>query len=163
MKIDFQDRNKVYIVAEIGMTHDGSFGLASKLTESAIIAGANVIKYQWHISEAETDINAPSTSTLKGESRYEYFKRTEFSIEQFKKLANQCIESDVIPCVSVFSIESLERAVKAGFQIIKIPSGEVTNIPLLREVALTKLPTIISSCMSYWEELDNAIKVFKNK
>ena len=43
MKIDFQDRNKVYIVAEIGMTHDGSFGLASKLTESAIIAGANVI------------------------------------------------------------------------------------------------------------------------
>ena len=98
---------------------------------------------------------------FKGESRFEYFKRTEFTIEQFKYLVTQCINASVIPCISVFSIESLRRAIKAGFKIIKIPSGEVTNIPLLREVALTKFPVIISSGMSNWNELDNAINVFK--
>jgi len=162
MKIDFKDKNKIYIIAEIGMTHDGSFGLASKLTESAIKSGANVIKYQWHIAEEETTVDAPSPPYFKNETRFSYFKRTEFSIEKFKSLVKQCIDASVIPCVSVFSIESLQRAIKAGFKIIKIPSGEVTNIPLLREVALKEIPVIISSGMSNWEELDNAINIFKN-
>ena len=161
MKIDFNDKNKVFIVAEIGMTHDGSIGLASKLTESAINSGANVIKYQWHIAEEETTIDAPSPPYFTQESRFEYFKRTEFSIEQFKYLANQCLKASVIPCVSVFSIESLKRALQSGFKIIKIPSGEVTNTPLLREIAKTNLPIIISSGMSNWKELDNALKVFE--
>ncbi len=162
MKIDFKDKNKIYIIAEIGMTHDGSLGLASKLTESAIKSGANVIKYQWHIAEEETTIDAPSPPYFKNETRFSYFKRTEFSIEKFKSLVKQCIDASVIPCVSVFSIESLQRAIKAGFKIIKIPSGEVTNVPLLREIALKEIPVIISSGMSNWEELDNAINIFKN-
>ena len=162
MKIDFKDKNKIYIIAEIGMTHDGSLGLASKLTESAIKSGANVIKYQWHIAEEETTVDAPSPPYFKNETRFSYFKRTEFSIEKFKSLVKQCIDASVIPCVSVFSIESLQRAIKAGFKIIKIPSGEVTNIPLLREIALKEIPVIISSGMSNWEELDNAINIFKN-
>ena len=162
MKIDFKDKNKIYIIAEIGMTHDGSLGLASKLTESAIKSGANIIKYQWHIAEEETTEDAPSPPYFKGETRFSYFKRTEFSIDQFKSLVKQCIDSSVIPCVSVFSIESLQRAIKAGFKIIKVPSGEVSNIPLLREIALKNIPVIISSGMSNWEELDNAINIFKN-
>ncbi len=162
MLIDFKDTNTAYLIAEIGMTHDGSFGLATKLTESAIISGASIVKYQWHISEEETTVNAPSTKSLTNETRYEYFKRTEFSIDQFKKLVQQCIKGNVIPCVSVFSIESLKRALKAGFKIIKVPSGEVTNIPLLREIAKTKIPVIISSGMSNWQELDNAINVFSD-
>ena len=164
MQIDFNDNNEVLIVAEIGMTHDGSIGLATKLTESAINSGANIIKYQWHIAEEETTKDAPSPPYFTQESRYEYFKRTEFSIDQFKLLVSQCLNASVIPCVSVFSIESLKRAILAGFKIIKIPSGEVTNTPLLRKVAQTNMPVIISSGMSNWKELDNALKVFrKNK
>ena len=130
---------KVYVVAEIGMTHDGSLGLARNLTESAIASGADVIKYQWHIAEEETTRNAPSPPYFKGESRFEYFIRTEFSVEQFKELVALCKDGGAIPCVSVFSIESINRAVEAGFEIIKIPSGEVTNIPMLREVGKTGL------------------------
>ena len=103
----------------------------------------------------------PFSPYFRGETRFSYFKRTEFSIEQFKSLVKQCIDTSVIPCVSVFSIESFKRAIKAGFKIIKIPSGEVTNIPLLREIALKEIPVIISSGMSNWQELDNAINVFK--
>jgi len=148
---------KISVIAEIGMTHDGSFGLAKKLTESAIESGADIIKYQWHIAEEETTLHAPSPPYFKDESRFEYFKRTEFSVSQFKALGALCRDNGVIPCVSVFSVESVRRAVEAGFDIIKIPSGEVTNTPMLREVAKTNLPIILSSGMSNWEELDRAV------
>ena len=118
MHVDFENNNEIYVIAEIGMTHDGSFGLASKLTESAINSGVNVIKYQWHIADEETAVDAPSTPNLTGESRYEYFKRTEFSTSQFKKLAQQCLDSNVIPCVSVFSIESLKNAIFVVFELV---------------------------------------------
>ena len=153
------DRNdkSVYVVAEIGMTHDGSFGLAKKLTEAAIDTGADVIKYQWHIAEEETTKDAPSPPYFTGESRYQYFTRTEFSGEQFNELVAICKAGGAIPCVSVFSIESVGRAVAAGFEIIKIPSGEVTNIPMIREVAKTGLPVLLSSGMSNWDELGAAV------
>ena len=154
---------KVYVVAEIGMTHDGSLGLARNLTESAIASGADVIKYQWHIAEEETTRNAPSPPYFKGESRFEYFIRTEFSVEQFKELVALCKDGGAIPCVSVFSIESINRAVEAGFEIIKIPSGEVTNIPMLREVGKTGLPVILSSGMSDWDELSKAVEALGDK
>jgi len=151
----------VTVIAEIGMTHDGSIGLARKLTEAAVASGADVIKYQWHIASEETVKNAPSPPYFKGESRFEYFTRTEFSITQFTELAHLCKENNVIPCVSVFSNESVKRAVEAGFEIIKIPSGEVTNIPMLRIVAETGLPVVLSSGMSNWDELTKAVNVFK--
>lgn len=152
---------KVTVVAEIGMTHDGSIGLAKKLTEAAIESGADVVKYQWHIAGEETVRNAPSPPYFTGESRYDYFARTEFTELQFSELALLCKKNNVIPCVSVFSNESVKRAVKVGFEIIKIPSGEVTNIPMLRIVAETGLPVILSSGMSNWDELSKAVDVFK--
>ncbi len=151
------------IIAEIGMTHNGDYGLAVELTQSAIKAGANVIKYQWHIAEEETTKNAPSPPYFKNESRFEYFKRTEFSKVQFRKLVRICKSKNVIPCTSVFSIESVKRAKDVGFEIIKVPSGEVTNIPLLREVNKTNLFTILSSGMSKWSDLDLAVKQFNKK
>ena len=66
-------------IAEIGMTHDGSFGLAKQLTKAAVKSGANVVKYQCHIPEFETTINAPSPYYFRDENRFEYFKRTQFS------------------------------------------------------------------------------------
>ncbi len=151
------------IIAEIGMTHNGDYDLAVKLTRSAIKAGANTVKYQWHIAEEETTKNAPSPPYFKNESRFEYFKRTEFSKAQFRKLVKICKSKNVIPCTSVFSIESVKRAKDVGFEIIKVPSGEISNIPLLREVNKTNLFTILSSGMSKWSDLDLAIKQFSKR
>lgn len=152
--------NDLNLIAEIGMTHDGSFGLATRLTEEAINSGATVIKYQWHIADEETLMNAPAPSYFTEESRFQYFTRTEFTLQQFKSLSDLCRSKGVKSCVSVFSIKSLHNAVEAGFEIIKIPSGEITNIPLLREVRNTGLPVILSSGMSDWNELTNAVNVF---
>ena len=158
----FQNNDeKVTVVAEIGMTHDGRIGLAKELTEAAIASRADVVKYQWHIAGEETVRDAPSPPYFKGESRFDYFTRTEFTESQFSELVLLCKENNVIPCVSVFSNESVKRALKVGFEIIKIPSGEVTNIPMLRIVAQTGLPVIISSGMSNWNELSRAVDVFK--
>ena len=154
----FNPMSDASVVAEIGMTHDGSFGLAYQLSEAAIKTGADIVKFQWHIAEEETTANAPSPPYFQNETRYEYFKRTEFSCEQFFKLHSLCKDSGVLSSVSVFSTESLKRAIKVGFDIIKIPSGEVTNIPLLRDVARARLPVMLSSGMSSWDELDIAVK-----
>ncbi len=150
--------NYVYVIAEIGMTHDGNFELARELTEGAIAAGADIVKYQWHIADAETLRDAPTPPYFTGEPRFEYFERTAFNVAQFSKLVNQCHNSNVLACISAFSIESVRNIRETACDIIKIPSGELTNIPMLREVAGSGLAVITSSGMSSWDELDRAIE-----
>ena len=74
------------IIAEIGSVHNGSFKLALNLIDKAKESGANIVKFQTHIAEAETLRNAPSPKYFKKEKRYNYFKRTSFNINQWKKL-----------------------------------------------------------------------------
>ena len=75
-----------YIIAEIVSVHDGSFGNAKKLVELAAKCGANVVKFQTHIADSETIINAPNPSYFNDEKRYDYFKRTSFNFEEWKEL-----------------------------------------------------------------------------
>lgn len=149
------------IVAEIGMTHDGSLGLAKQLTRSAIACGARVVKYQMHMADAETLRDAPAPHYFTGESRHAYFTRTAFTDAQFSELLAICRESSVFSCISAFSLESVDRIQALGTDIIKIPSGEVSNIPLLRRAAATRLPVILSSGMSSWHEIDTAVGIFE--
>lgn len=153
---------KPEIIAEIGMTHDGSIGLARSITKKAISSGASIIKYQLHIADFETTKYAPSPPYFLDESRYEYFKRTEFTEDQWRSLVDFCHSEGVDSCVSVFSEESARLAKKIGFRKIKVPSGEVTNIPLLRLINKLELPVILSSGMSNWSELDLAVEQLRS-
>lgn len=155
------DPDYVYVIAEIGMTHDGSFGLAEKLTEAAIAAGADIIKYQWHIADAETLRDAPTPPYFTGEPRFEFFERTAFDVEQFSKLVDLCHSKGALACISAFSLESVEKILETACDIIKIPSGELTNIPMLREIATSGLAVITSSGMSSWKELDRAVETLR--
>ena len=146
------------IIAEIGSVHDGSLGNALKLIELATHCGADSVKFQTHISEAETLINAPAPSFFKGEPRYDYFIRTAFSV-QWKELKAKCDECNIEFMSSPFSNEAVEILEEIGMSRYKIPSGEVTNHPMLKLIAQTKKPIILSSGMSTWKELDEAIEV----
>lgn len=84
--MDFKEK---LVIAEIGMTHDGSLGQALALTKAAAEAGVDAVKYQMHISEAETIHNAPQPPYFKAEPRYEFFKRTAFDIEQWKTIKEE--------------------------------------------------------------------------
>lgn len=157
------DFGKRLIIAEIGMTHDGSLGQALQLTKAAAEAGVDAVKYQLHISEAETIKNAPQPPYFKAEPRYEFFKRTAFNLEQWKIIKEQCGDSGVKFIVSPFSIEAVKILESIGVDAIKIPSGEITNIPYLEYIAGTGIPVIISSGMSSWEEMCECINIFKRE
>jgi N-acetylneuraminate synthase len=115
------------------------------------------VKFQTHIAAAETLRDAPNPPYFKGEPRFEYFTRTGFSLPQWKQLAENCRSAGVEFLSSPFSLEAVDLLEEVGVGSYKIPSGEVTNIPLLRKIAATKKPVLLSSGMSDWAELDAAV------
>ena len=150
------------LIAEVGSVHDGSFGNAVKLIEAAAACGADTVKFQTHIAEAETLPDAPMPSYFTGEPRMAYFRRTGFSPDQWRALAAACARVGVGFLSSPFSIEAVDLLETVGVGSYKIPSGEVTNIPLLDRVAATGKPVLLSSGMSDWKELDAAVAALRS-
>ena len=148
----------ILVIAEVGSVHDGSFGNAKRLIDAVAATGADAVKFQTHIAAAETLRDAPSPSYFSDEPRYEYFERTAFTREQWLALAAHCRQTGVEFISSPFSIEAVELLEAVGLERYKIPSGEVSNLPLLDEVARTGKPVILSSGMSSWAELDRAVE-----
>lgn len=148
---------RTLIIAEIGSVHDGNFDTAKKLIEIAKTCGADIVKFQTHIAAAETTRNAPQPPYFKGEPRYEYFERTGFSLPQWKELKAHADSIGIEFMSSPFSIEAVELLEEVGVKRYKIPSGEITNLPLLAVAAKTGKQIILSSGMSSWEELDAAV------
>ncbi|MDQ3070666.1 MAG: N-acetylneuraminate synthase family protein [Acidobacteriota bacterium] len=147
----------VLIIAEIGSTHDGSFGIARHSQRAAIEAGATAVKFQTHIPDAESTRSAPAPAFFSGEPRFEYFRRTGFSASQWASLAAECRELGAEFISSPFSEEAVDLLERTGIDRYKIPSGEVTNLPLIDAVARTSKPVLLSSGMTSWAEVDRAV------
>jgi N-acetylneuraminate synthase len=141
--------------------HDGNFESAKELIELAKTVGADVVKFQTHIAEAETLRDAPNPPYFTGEPRFEYFKRTAFTLEQWKALKAHAETQGIEFLSSPFSIEAVDLLEQVGVKRYKIPSGEVTNIPYLERVGRTRKPVLLSSGMSSWAELDEAVAVLR--
>lgn len=155
--------SSVTIIAEVGSVHDGSFGNAKSLIELAAECGADVIKFQTHLAAAETLRDAPEPPYFKGEPRFEYFSRTGFSREQWKELARAALGHNIEFLSSPFSNDAVDLLEEIGIERYKIPSGEVSNIPLLEAVAETGKPVLLSSGMSNWSELDRAVTTIRKR
>lgn len=153
--------DRVFVIAEIGSVHDGSFGNALRLIDAAAVAGADAVKFQTHIAEAETLPDAPSPAYFTSESRIEYFRRTGFSLAQWRVLKSRCGERQTMFLSSPFSEEAVDLLEQVGLERYKIPSGEVSNIPLLEKVGSLGKPVILSSGMSSWQELDRAVEAIR--
>jgi N,N'-diacetyllegionaminate synthase len=149
------------VVAEIGNNHDGSIRQAERLIEAAAEAGADAVKFQTHIADAEM---LPSTPTPPhfDEPRYEFTKRMELSFDDHLRLKANAEERGLIFFSSPFSVEAVELLERAEVPAYKIASGEVTNPPLLDAVAATRKPVLLSSGMSGLEELDLAAALFRS-
>ncbi|MDX2227610.1 MAG: N-acetylneuraminate synthase family protein [Verrucomicrobiae bacterium] len=153
---------KQMIIAEIGSVHDGSFGNACKLIEAAAQCGADAVKFQTHIAEAETLPQAPAPAYFQGEPRFSYFQRTAFSETQYRALMTVARENKVLFLSSPFSLEAVDFLENIGMAAYKIPSGEVTNLPLLEKIASTGKPVLLSSGMADWDEMDRAVNALQN-
>lgn len=150
------------VIAEAGSVHDGSFGNACALVDMAAEAGADVVKFQTHIAAAETLRDAPQPTYFTGEPRFEYFERTGFAFDQWLALKRHCDARSIRFMSSPFSVEAVDLLEQIGADIYKVPSGEVTNVFLLRRLVATRKPVILSSGMSNWAELDLAVAILRD-
>ena len=152
-----------YIIAEIGNTHEGSLGLAKQFIKTAAGCGVSAVKMQTHIFEAESLPNAPNPPYFKDETRKEYFERTAFNLNQWRELRRYSEDDlNVDFLSSPFSIEAVTLLEEVGLKAYKIPSGEVNNLPLLEKIAKTRKKVLLSSGMSSWAEIDEAVKTLES-
>ena len=153
---------KTYLIAEIGNTHEGSLGLAKQFIKVASECGVDAVKMQTHIFEAESLLTAPNPPYFKDETRKEYFERTSFTYDQWRELKRYSEEELKIDFFSShFSLEAVDLLENVGMDTYKIASGEVNNIPLLEKVAKTGKRVLLSSGMSSWDELDEAVETLQ--
>ena len=147
------------IIAEVGLAHDGSLGLAHAFIDEAARGGADAVKFQTHIAFAESTPAEPFRVTFSRQdaTRYDYWKRMEFTEPQWRELADHAGERGLLFLSSPFSIEAVELLTRVGMPMWKIPSGEVGNRPLLDAVVATGRPVLLSSGMSGLSELDAAV------
>ena len=155
--------NKTYIIAEIGNTHEGSLGLAKQFIKVASECGVDAVKMQTHIFDAESLPSAPNPSYFSSESRKEYFERTAFTVEKWKELKRYSEEDLNIDFFSSpFSLEAVTLLEEVNVSTYKIASGEVNNIPLLEKIAKTGKRVLLSSGMSSWNEIDEAVAILQS-
>jgi N,N'-diacetyllegionaminate synthase len=147
----------VFVIAEAGMNHDGSLGNAIRMAEVAAECGADAVKFQLHDAAAETTRDAPSPPYFQHESRWDYFQRTAFTDDQWATLKAACEAAGIEFLCSAFSVEAVGRLERLGVARYKIGSGEVTNLELIRAVVATGKPVLLTSGMSSWAELDEAV------
>jgi sialic acid synthase SpsE len=146
----------VKIIAEIGMNHDGSIGQAKAFFKIAASCGVDAVKIQTHIADAETLLNAPRPKYFQDESRYEYFKRTAFNANQHLELKKYAESLNIEFISSPFSIEAIDLLIGIGVDTLKVPSGEVSNLPYLEYMSKFSKKVLLSTGMSSWAEIEEA-------
>jgi len=156
---------KIKIIAEIAQAHDGSLGILHSYIDALAETGVDVIKFQTHIAEAESSEYEPFRVNFSyvDKTRYDYWKRMEFTLEQWKEIKTHCDEKNLEFMSSPFSNLAVDWLEDVGVKQYKIGSGEVSNLLLLERIAKTKKPVILSTGLSDWDELEKAVNFLKAK
>jgi len=147
------------IIGEVALTHDGSLGLAHAFVDAIANAGADAVKFQTHIASAESTPAEPFRVKFsrQDKSRYDYWKRMEFTEDGWRGLADHARERGLVFLSSPFSIEAVELLDRIGMPLWKIASGETSNGMLLDRILDTGTPVLLSTGMSPIEEIDAAV------
>jgi N,N'-diacetyllegionaminate synthase len=147
------------VIAEVAQAHDGSLGMAHAFIDAVAKTGANAIKFQTHIAEAESSPEEPwrVRFSYQDDTRYQYWKRMEFTEAQWSGLKEHAERQGLQFLSSPFSLQAAQLLHRLGMQAWKIASGEVTNYQLLDFAIATKLPILLSTGMSNWDDLDRVV------
>ena len=158
--------NRVFIIAEAGVNHNGDINIARRMVDEAVKAGADAVKFQTFKAESLVCKNASKAeyqlgTTDKNETQFDMLKKLELTDEMHIQLMNYCKAKNIMFLSTPFDIGSLNYLVDHGLEIIKLPSGEITNYPLLKEAGKTKKKIILSSGMSTLEETGRAVQILR--
>lgn len=155
----------VYIIAEAGVNHNGSLDMAKKLVEAAAIAGADAVKFQTFKADRLVSHTTPKAeyqtrTTDAEESQYEMIRKLELDESAHEALIKHSQVCGIQFLSSPFDCESLDLLTdRFHLPLVKIPSGEITNAPLLLKIAQTGKPVFLSTGMSTLGEIEDALGV----
>lgn len=156
--------SKVFIIAEAGVNHNGSVEIAKKMIDAAVISGVDAIKFQTFKVEKLVSVTAPKAqyqmeNASSSETQFEMLKKLQLSNDSLRELFRYCQAKDILFLSSPFDEESLDMLVDLGMNIIKIPSGELTNLPYLRKIGRLNKRLIVSTGMAYLAEVKDVLRV----
>jgi len=160
--------NSCFIIAEAGINHNGDITLAKKLIDVAKNAGADAVKFQTFKTENVLTRSAGRADYQKNGSeekgtQYEMIKKLELDKEHFRELAEYARKKDIIFLSSPFDAESVDLLCELDVPAFKVPSGEITNFPLLKYIAEKKKPIVLSTGMATLGEVEEAIGLIKTQ
>lgn len=156
-------RNRTYIIAEAGVNHNGSFEMAKQLINVAKEAGANAVKFQTFkaenlVTRSAQQANYQVNNLGETTSQFEMLKKLELSYEEFSKLKRYCDTIQIEFLSTPFDVESVDFLLdELGMNAIKIPSGELTNSPLIHYIATKRKPMIVSTGMATMGNIHEAM------
>ena len=156
--------DRVFIIAEAGVNHNGSLETAKALVLAAAEAGADAVKFQTFTADSLVLRNAEKAEYQKRtsgamESQYEMLRRLELSRSDHEVLLEECQRHGIRFCSTAFDFESIRFLDSLDVPFMKVPSGEITNLPYLRMVNSCRRPVILSTGMSTMEEISAALDV----
>ena len=148
-----------YLIAEVAQAHDGSLGLAHRFIDAAKEAGADAVKFQTHFADEESTLDEPFRVKFsqQDKTRFAYWKRMEFTEEQWAGLAAHARETDIGFLSSAFSPRAVELLERLGVPAWKIASGELASDALLDQIAATGKPMVMSTGMSSYGEIETTL------
>ena len=155
-------KHDVFVIAEAGINHNGSYKIARKMVEAAKKAGANCIKFQTHIAEKEMIYSNIKPGNISKKSLWNIIKSCELTEKEEKQIKNYCNSLKILFLSTPFSIEAVDRLEKLKIPAYKIGSGELTNLPFLHHIAKKHKPVILSTGMSTINEIRQAVNLFKS-
>jgi len=153
----------MFIIAEVGQAHEGSLGIAHSYIDALAETGVQAVKFQTHIADAESSKQEPFRVNFSYEdkTRFDYWKRMEFTVDQWIGLKKHCEDKGMEFLSSPFSCAAVDLLENIGVTRYKIGSGEVNNLLLVKKIINTGKPIILSSGMSSFAELDRTVNFIK--
>lgn len=158
--------NSCFIIAEAGVNHNGSLDAARQMVQVAAHAGADAIKFQTFKAEKLATAQAPkaayqAVATGENENQLEMLRKLELSEADFRKLLDECHKNNILFLSTPFDEDSADFLASLDMEAYKISSGEITNLPFLAYVARKGRPLIVSTGMSYLNEVDLAVRTIQ--
>ncbi len=156
--------NKVFIIAEAGVNHNGSIELAKKLIDVASETGADAVKFQTFkatnlVSKNAQKADYQKQTTDKNESQFDMIKKLELDMDTHKELIAYCKTKNIMFLSTPFDHDSIVLLNDLGLEIFKIPSGEITNLPYLRHIGKLNKKVVLSTGMADIGEIEDALDV----
>ena len=153
------------LVVEIGQAHDGSLGILHSLIDAIAGAGAKIIKFQMHIAAAESSPHDEFRIQFSrvDATRRDYWRRMELSLDQWREVKLHCESLGCEFLCTPFSVQAVQVLEALNVERYKVGSGDVSNHLLLEAICRTEKPVILSSGLSTFDELDQAVDLFRSR